>query len=224
MSRPAQKRNPPCRCASSFDLFEKFLCCSCLPTHAVTKQTLQGRSGSLAELCALNQRSIKMDYVSIFDEIPWKMVGLTVIQTFSIYVFVLCGLKIVGRRVFAEMGPQDLILLFLVAEACDVGLTPEEAGYWGTLASVITLLGIVGITERIEFLRKVIENKPVVLFHQGRLLVKLDKYLINEDELDRAVRKYGFASYRDAEMLILEDDGNISAVLNLDHHPHRQAI
>jgi uncharacterized membrane protein YcaP (DUF421 family) len=163
-----------------------------------------------------------MDYVSIFDEIPWAVVGLTAIQTFSIYVFVLCGLKLVGRRVFAEMGPQDLILLLLVAEACDIGLMPEDAGYWGTIASVLTLLVIVGITERTRFLRKITENKPVVLFHQGRLLVNLDKYLINENELDRAVRKYGISSYRDVDMLVLEDDGNISAVLTPQHFIHRQ--
>jgi uncharacterized membrane protein YcaP (DUF421 family) len=154
-----------------------------------------------------------MSYASIFEDIPWDMVGLAAVQTFSLYVLVLCGLKLVGRRVFAELGPQDLILLLLVAEACDIGLTPEEAGYWGTIASVVTLLVIVGITERIGFLRKIVENKPVVLFHNGRLLVKLDKYLINEDDLDRSVRKYGVSSYQDVDMLILEEDGNISAVL-----------
>ncbi|MDB5491627.1 MAG: hypothetical protein JWO78_1476 [Micavibrio sp.] len=154
-----------------------------------------------------------MDYVSIFDPIPWPEVGLGVFQTATLYVLLILGLKIVGRRVFAEMGPQDMILLLLVAEACDIGLTPEGAGYWGTVASVLTLFFLVGITERIAPLRRLTESKPVILFHQGKLLVNLEKYLLDEGDMDASVRKYGLGSYRDAETLILEDDGNITAIL-----------
>lgn len=157
-----------------------------------------------------------MDYISIFDPIPWPEVWLSVLQTVTLYVLLLLGLKIVGRRVFAEMGPQDMILLLLVAEACDIGLTPEGAGYWGTIASVLTLLFLVGITERIGPLRRVTENKPVILFHKGQRLVNLRKYLIDEEELHAAVRKYGYGSYMQAETLILEDDGSITAVFPKD--------
>ena len=154
-----------------------------------------------------------MDYISIFDPVPWPDVGLSVFQTATLYVLLLFGLKIVGRRVFAEMGPQDMILLLLVAEACDIGLTPEGAGYWGTIASVLTLLFLVGMTERITPLRRITENKPVILFHHGQMMVRLRKYLIDEADLDAAVHKYGLSSYRQAETLILEDSGDITAVL-----------
>jgi len=157
-----------------------------------------------------------MDYISIFDPVPWPDVGLSVLQTATLYVLLLLGLKIVGRRVFAEMGPQDMILLLLVAEACDIGLTPEGAGYWGTIASVLTLLMLVGVTERVKPLRQLTENKPVILFHNGQRLVNLRKYLIDTDDLDAAVRKYGLSSYMQAETLILEDDGSITAVFHRD--------
>lgn len=154
-----------------------------------------------------------MDYISIFDLPPWQELGLTVLQTATLYLLLLAGLKIVGRRVFAEMGPQDMILLLLVAEACDIGLTPEGAGYWGTIASVLTLFVLVGLTERIKPLRQLTENKPVILFHRGQHQVNLRKYLLEEAELDAAMRKYGFATYKEAETLILEGAGNITAVL-----------
>lgn len=45
-------------------------------------------------------------------------------QTFVLFWFVLLGLKAIGRRAFGELGPQDLILIVVVAEAMDSGLTP----------------------------------------------------------------------------------------------------
>lgn len=153
-----------------------------------------------------------MDYISIFDPVPWDLVGLAVIQTATLFIILLCGLKLVGRRVFAEMGPQDLLLLLLVAEACDIGLTPDGSGYWGTIASVTTLLLIVGIIERVPFLRKITENEPVIIFRDKELQVDLKKYLLNESELDAAARKYGHSSYKHFKALVLEDDGSLTAV------------
>ena len=69
-----------------------------------------------------------------------ELLMLSVAQTATVYCFILIGLKIVGRRVFAQRGPQDLVIIVLVAEASDLGLTPDEAGYWGSICSVVTLL------------------------------------------------------------------------------------
>ena len=78
-----------------------------------------------------------MDYVTLFQAVPWEPVGVSVVQTVVIYWLVLLGVKLVGRRVFGEMGPQDMVILFLIAESCDLGLTNEEAGFWGSVASVL---------------------------------------------------------------------------------------
>lgn len=57
-----------------------------------------------------------MEYVGILDVPPLRFVLLSVVQTFTLFVAFLLGLKIVGRRVFGEKGPQDLVILVLIAE------------------------------------------------------------------------------------------------------------
>ncbi len=109
-----------------------------------------------------------MEYISIFDPVPWQEVGHTVLQTLTLYWFLLLGIKLVGRRVFGEMGPQDMIVLLLVAEACDLGLTNERAGYWGTVFSVLTILVTGVIVERIAPLRRALEDSAIVVFENGR--------------------------------------------------------
>lgn len=160
-----------------------------------------------------------MGYASIFDSVPWADVGIAALQTFTLYWIVLIGLRMVGRRVFAELGPQDLILLLLVAESCDLGLTPEDSGYWGTLASVATLLATVAVVERVPALRKLTENKPVLLYEDNRLQTNLKKYLIEESELDSVARLYGLSSYTQFQTLVLEDDGTITGVVRAGQGP-----
>jgi uncharacterized membrane protein YcaP (DUF421 family) len=155
-----------------------------------------------------------MEYTSIFDPIPWEAIGHTVIQTFTLYWLLLIGLKLVGRRVFGEMGPQDLIILLLIAEACDLGLANEKAGYWGTIASVLTILVVGGIIERVPFIRKFLEDNAVVLFKDGQLDKRqMRKNLVEEEELEKVAREYGLNSYQDFSTLVLEGDGSITGVI-----------
>src|SRR5688500_1821390 len=107
---------------------------------------------------------MSMDYIGILDAPPLKAVLLSILQTFTLFVFVLLGLKLVGRRVFGEQGPQDLVILVLIAEACDAGLNHQGAGYWGSILSVGTILLLGFICEKVKIIRQFIGGDPVVLY------------------------------------------------------------
>jgi uncharacterized membrane protein YcaP (DUF421 family) len=47
---------------------------------------------------------------------PLKFILLSIFQTVTLFVLVLLELKLVGRRVFGEQGPQDLVILIFIAE------------------------------------------------------------------------------------------------------------
>jgi uncharacterized membrane protein YcaP (DUF421 family) len=166
-----------------------------------------------------------MDYVSIFDPIPWAEVGHSMIQTLAVYWLLLFGVKAVGRRVFGEMGPQDLIILLLVAEACDLGLADEGAGFWGTVASVLTILATGGLIERVPVLRRLLESAPVVLC-RGRQLERevMRANLVDESDLQQAVHQYGLESYDGFETMTLESDGSITGVLRMDLRAPRHRL
>ncbi|MBX7145979.1 MAG: DUF421 domain-containing protein [Alphaproteobacteria bacterium] len=155
-----------------------------------------------------------MNYTTIFDSIPWPYIGNSIIQTISIYILVLLGLKIAGRRVFSERSPQDLIILLLIAEACDLGLSDERAGYWGTIASVITILLLGSLCERISWLRHLIESKPIIIYQNGHLYQKvMQQHMIEEDDLEETARQYGLKSYKEFTKIVLETEGHITGIL-----------
>lgn len=155
-----------------------------------------------------------MDYHSIFDPVPWPEVGTALVQTFVIYWVVMLGLKLVGRRVFGEMGPQDLILLMLIAEATDVGLTPEKGGFWATLASVTMILLIGGVIERIPALREWMDASAVLLVRDGEpIRSMMEQYQVSDEDLRKTAHEYGLDSISSFERMYLEGDGKITGVV-----------
>lgn len=155
-----------------------------------------------------------MDYTSIFSPIPWEAVGHSVLQTFLLYWMVLFGIKLVGRRVFGEMGPQDFIVLLLVAESCNLGLANEEAGFWGTVFSVLTVLTTGAIAERVSLLRRFLAESAIDVLKDGRPLPgAMKRSLVEEDDLLSTAREYGMPDYSVFEKMTLESDGHITGVL-----------
>jgi uncharacterized membrane protein YcaP (DUF421 family) len=154
-----------------------------------------------------------VEYSGIFDAPDWEAVAISVLQTATLFCFVMIGLRIVGRRIFAQRDPQDLVVIVLLAEACNLGLTDENAGYWGTVFSMITIFVLGFIVERVPFLRHFMTQKPVLLYQQGALNESaMKKYMLDEGDLNEVARRQGTASYRSFERMILEGDGSISGI------------
>lgn len=155
-----------------------------------------------------------MSYTDIFSEIPLTEVGLSILQTITIYWFILLGLKCAGRRLFAEKGPQDLVILLLIAEACDLGLTHEDAGYWGTIASISTIIIMGSLIERIPPLRDFLDDEKILIFKDGHLdRPLLKKYLLEEKDLEEMAREYGVESYDSFDSVYLEGSGDLTGIL-----------
>lgn len=154
-----------------------------------------------------------MQYADIFTPPDAEQIALSIIQTAAIFFLITIGLQIVGRCVFAQRGPQDLIIVVLVAESCDLGLTPEDAGFWGAVASVLTLLTLGYLTERIPFLRRLLNEKPIVLYKDGQLQkAAMRKHMVDEEDLNEVAREQGSLSYKNFYAMMLEGDGQISAI------------
>jgi len=155
-----------------------------------------------------------MDYVTIFDAPNWGAVGISVVQAVVLYLLILIGLKLAGRRMFAELNAQDFVVLLLVADAANLGLTHNDGGFWSSVFAVMAVIGTGCVLEYIPVLQKLVEGKPVTLFKGGRLdHRRMRKFHIAESELDAVARQYGLDSYKRFLTIVLEPDGNLTGVV-----------
>jgi uncharacterized membrane protein YcaP (DUF421 family) len=126
-------------------------------------------------------------------------------------------LRIVGRRELAQMAPIDFILLIVLGDAIQQGLTQDDYSVTGALIVIITIAVIqvvLGwVTFRSKRLRTVLEGEPVVLIEDGRVIEKnLKRSRIAAEELAEEARLSQVASLDDVAWALLETSGKVSII------------
>ena len=140
-----------------------------------------------------------------------------------IYLVVLVGIRLTGKREVGQMAPFDLVLLLLIANAVQNAITGPDTSLAGGIIAAATLLLLNWIITRLAWespkIRKMVEGAPTLLIHRGKLLSKnMAKEKITQDDLFQALREHGFSSLDEVDSSILEVDGSIS-VLRKDELP-----
>jgi uncharacterized membrane protein YcaP (DUF421 family) len=139
------------------------------------------------------------------------------LRTAAIYLVVLIGVRLSGKREVGQMTPFDLTLLLLLSNAVQNAMTGPDTSVWGGVVAAGTLLilnyliaEVAGANRRF---RKFVEGQPSLLIHDGEIIsAHMAKEHVSADELHRALREHGIADYKDVALAVLEVDGSISCL------------
>lgn len=146
------------------------------------------------------------------------------VRTLTIYMLVLVGVRLSGKREVGQMTPFDLTLLLLLSNSVQNAMTGPDTSLAGGAVAASTLLVlnyIVGaISGKNRRFRKFIEGQPTLLVHDGQIIQEhMMKERVSKDELDRAFREHGISSSKDVALAVLEVDGTISCLKYDDLNP-----
>jgi uncharacterized membrane protein YcaP (DUF421 family) len=139
------------------------------------------------------------------------------LRTAVIYLVVLIGVRLSGKREVGQMTPFDLTLLLLLSNSVQNAMTgPDTSLVGGIVAACVLLLlnylvaDVSGVNRRF---RRFIQGEPSLLVHDGRIiLAHMAKEHVSMDELQRALREHGISTYHDVALAVLEVDGSISCL------------
>lgn len=140
-----------------------------------------------------------------------------VVRTAAIYVAILVGLRVAGKREIGQMTVFDLVVLLLIANAVQNAMVGPDTSLVGGLVAAIVLLVlnylVAFLRLRWSGLRRIIEGTPTLLVLHGEVLLpNLKREGLDEETLAAALREHGVISAGDVEMAVLETDGTISVV------------
>ncbi len=146
--------------------------------------------------------------------VPWWNV---VARSAIVYAFLLVLLRISGKRQVGQMAPFDLVLLLVLSNAVQNSMTAGDNSLIGGLVSASTLVGanfLVGLaTYRSKKLEAIIEGRPQVLIHNGKLFTDvMGEAHLTHHELHAALRRAGCSSIEEVHSAVLENSGDISVV------------
>ena len=134
-----------------------------------------------------------------------------------VYAALLLLLRLTGKRQIGQLSPFDLVLLLVLSNAVQNSMNAGDNSLVGGLISAATLVGLnflLGFaTFRSKRLESLVEGRPEVLIHNGRLFEDvMARAQLTHHELNAALRGAGCASIEEVHSAILENNGSISVL------------
>ena len=140
-----------------------------------------------------------------------------VLRTTAIFLFIFFMTRIIGRRELGSLEPFDLILLVVIGDLVQQGVTQDDYSVTGAFIVLATLALLTVATSYVHFrfrpLRRVLEGEPVVLIENGRPIERnLRRERLTIEELAESARLQQVESLEDVRLAVLETNGSISVI------------
>jgi len=140
-----------------------------------------------------------------------------VLRATVLYLFVVFVMRVTGRRDLSTLSPIDLVLLIVLGDAIQQGLTQSDYSVTGAVIAVSTIATLQVVTSYISYrsrrARTVLEGQPIVIVDRGKLLERnLRRERMTREEIDEEMRQQQIASLDEVEWGILESNGTLSFI------------
>ena len=149
--------------------------------------------------------------------LPGVSIAEKVIRPILVYLFLIVGFRLAGKRELAQLNPFDLVVLLTISNTVQNAIIGNDNSLLGGLLGAATLLIVNWLVVRWTFghprVERLVEGTPTVLVEGGIMNPDaLAKELVTVDELRTAARRQGLLSLDDADRVILETSGSLTFV------------
>ena len=140
-----------------------------------------------------------------------------VLRAIVLYAFVVLIMRVIGRRELSSMTPFDLVLLIILGDAIQQGLTQDDYSLTGAVLAIATIASLQVFTSYLSFrsrrARRVLEGEPIVLVDRGEVVHhNMRRERMTESELAEEARQQQIPAIEQIEWAILESNGSISFI------------
>src|SRR5919199_4563772 len=139
------------------------------------------------------------------------------IRTFVVFCFIFLLMRIIGRRELSNLEPFDLILLVVLGDSVQQGVTQDDYSVTGAIivVSVFALMQLLVsyLNFRVPRLRPLLDGQPIVLVDDGKTIDRnLRRERMTVDDLMEQARGQQIESLDQVKWAVLETSGTISFI------------
>jgi uncharacterized membrane protein YcaP (DUF421 family) len=140
-----------------------------------------------------------------------------VLRAAIVFAFVLLLTRVIGKRELGSLQPFDLILLIVLGDALQQGLTQDDYSLTGAFLVVGTIaalqVGVSYVSFRFPRARPVLEGEPVIVVQDGKVIERnLKRERLTVEEIAEEARRQQIAHLSEVRFAILETSGTISFI------------
>jgi len=144
-----------------------------------------------------------------------------VLRAIFVFGFLLLLTRVIGKRELSTLQPFDLILLIVVGDAVQQGLTQDDYSLTGAVLVVGTIavlqVFVSWVPYRFPRSRPVLDGEPLIVVKDGDVIeANLKRERLTVEEVAEAARLQQIAHLSEVRFAILETSGQISFIKNSD--------
>ncbi len=142
---------------------------------------------------------------------------VVLIRTVVLYLLIIVGIRLLGKRQVGELEPSELTLALIIADLASVPMQDNGIPLLSGLIPIIVLLAVATIlsvlsAKSIRF-RALLCGRPSVVIQDGLVLEgELRKNRLTVDELMEELRNQGYTDFQSIKFAILETNGQLSVL------------
>jgi uncharacterized membrane protein YcaP (DUF421 family) len=138
-----------------------------------------------------------------------------ILRPIIVYIFLIVGLRLSGKRELAQLNPFDLIVLLTLSNTVQNAIIGNDNSVTGGLIGAASLLAVNYLVVRFLYdhrkIDQLVEGSADILIENGKVYEhKLKRELITKEELAAAARYRGFDSLSEVRQCVLEPGGTLS--------------
>jgi len=140
-----------------------------------------------------------------------------ILRPIVVYIFLIVGLRLSGKRELAQLNPFDLVVLLTLSNTVQNAIIGDDNTVIGGIIGATSLLAINYLVVRFLYghrkLDQIVEGRADLLVEDGKVNTRrLKRELITKEELAAAARKQGFESLAEVRQCILEPGGTLTFI------------
>jgi uncharacterized membrane protein YcaP (DUF421 family) len=158
---------------------------------------------------------MSMDWGEIFglSVSPWELI----IRGSAMYLFLFVVFRVVIRRRIGAVGMADILILVIIADAAQNGMSGEYRSVTEGAILIGTIIfwnvAIDWLNYRVPALQDWLEAPPMLLVRDGRILHRNMRHeFITEQELKSKLREKGVDDLSQVAQAYMESDGTVSVI------------
>lgn len=147
-----------------------------------------------------------------------------VLKTLFLYIFIIIGYRVMGKKELGQLSVIDLIVSILIADMAAVCIEEQEYSVFISVVPMLTLIVMQILLSYISVksnkFRNIIDGKPTVLINRGKVnFSAMSKLRYSLDDLTTQLREQGVKSLEEVDYAILENSGTLSIFKNTKEYP-----
>jgi uncharacterized membrane protein YcaP (DUF421 family) len=140
-----------------------------------------------------------------------------VLRASVIFLALYVLMRLMGKRELGQMTPFELIVLVVIGDLIQQGVTQNDFSLTGAIIAVSTIAFWALIFSWLSYLspraERLLEGEPRVIVRDGELIAgNLRRNRLTRSEIESEMRLAGIAHLRDVAWAILEARGKISFI------------